>query len=217
MYLATLYFPSLNPIGPPSIFAAGLVMSFAAATSSKSHLSPRYRGILTASAPFVLFFLSAITAGEVWLSRRSIPDADDYTAVVIYYVFGFMFAMNCFRFLLLRYRLIGWVFTIFFGSSTAILAASLLNWLRFMSARRSWREYLEFGAAAIFIVAWVPIALVLDRRARAGLRRQHNHCNVCDYDLRGLPEPRCPECGTPFEPKHSAHSSTHGRSFQTKG
>lgn len=26
------------------------------------------------------------------------------------------------------------------------------------------------------------------------------HCRVCQYDLRGLPEPRCPECGTPFDP-----------------
>lgn len=23
-------------------------------------------------------------------------------------------------------------------------------------------------------------------------------CSKCDYDLRGLPEDRCPECGTPF-------------------
>lgn len=29
-------------------------------------------------------------------------------------------------------------------------------------------------------------------------------CRVCEYDLRGLPEPRCPECGTPFEPGESA-------------
>jgi hypothetical protein len=26
-------------------------------------------------------------------------------------------------------------------------------------------------------------------------------CAKCGYDLRGLPEPRCPECGTPFDPK----------------
>lgn len=26
------------------------------------------------------------------------------------------------------------------------------------------------------------------------------HCTECGYDLRGLPEPRCPECGTPFDP-----------------
>jgi hypothetical protein len=26
-------------------------------------------------------------------------------------------------------------------------------------------------------------------------------CRKCGYDIRGLPEPRCPECGTPFDPK----------------
>ncbi len=25
------------------------------------------------------------------------------------------------------------------------------------------------------------------------------HCPRCDYDLRGLPEDRCPECGIPFD------------------
>jgi hypothetical protein len=25
-------------------------------------------------------------------------------------------------------------------------------------------------------------------------------CPTCSYDLRGLPENRCPECGTPFNP-----------------
>ena len=25
-------------------------------------------------------------------------------------------------------------------------------------------------------------------------------CKNCGYSLRGLPEPRCPECGEPFEP-----------------
>ena len=26
-------------------------------------------------------------------------------------------------------------------------------------------------------------------------------CAQCGYELRGLPEPRCPECGTPFDPE----------------
>ena len=26
-------------------------------------------------------------------------------------------------------------------------------------------------------------------------------CRQCHYDLRDLPEPRCPECGTPFDPQ----------------
>ena len=25
-------------------------------------------------------------------------------------------------------------------------------------------------------------------------------CLECGYPLDGLPEPRCPECGTPFDP-----------------
>lgn len=33
--------------------------------------------------------------------------------------------------------------------------------------------------------------------------RMPGTCGKCGYDLRGLPEPRCPECGTPFaRPDH---------------
>lgn len=43
----------------------------------------------------------------------------------------------------------------------------------------------------------VPAALL----RYAGLRgdRRAPKCAVCGYDLRGLPEPRCPECGTCFK------------------
>jgi hypothetical protein len=27
--------------------------------------------------------------------------------------------------------------------------------------------------------------------------KHQSHCTVCGYDLTGLPQPRCPECGTP--------------------
>jgi len=33
------------------------------------------------------------------------------------------------------------------------------------------------------------------------------YCQRCGYDLRGLPVPRCPECGSPFEPGISEHES----------
>ena len=41
------------------------------------------------------------------------------------------------------------------------------------------------------------------RRARRKIRIDlaaagHAICVTCGYDLRKLPEPRCPECGTPF-------------------
>ena len=56
-----------------------------------------------------------------------------------------------------------------------------------------------------------PLTIVLSRKRR-GLhdllsgtvvvrRGPTGHCEQCGYDLRGLPEPRCPECGTPFDPE----------------
>ncbi|MDB5326309.1 MAG: hypothetical protein JWM57_1878 [Phycisphaerales bacterium] len=34
---------------------------------------------------------------------------------------------------------------------------------------------------------------------QSGIVADDLHCPVCDYALRGLPEPRCPECGYAFE------------------
>ena len=40
-------------------------------------------------------------------------------------------------------------------------------------------------------------------RARSVIETEHGrpnptHCEKCGYDLQGLSEPRCPECGQPF-------------------
>ncbi len=52
---------------------------------------------------------------------------------------------------------------------------------------------LAFAAAAL---------LVLYRKGRAERCRRAHRCVKCGYDLWGLTEPRCPECGMPF-PKES--------------
>jgi len=66
------------------------------------------------------------------------------------------------------------------------------------SHRRDAYWHAAFGAGWLGLaVAWLFIA----RRAGRQLRRSGRCCLKCGYDLRGLPEPRCPECGMPFNPK----------------
>jgi hypothetical protein len=42
-------------------------------------------------------------------------------------------------------------------------------------------------------------------------RRQRGQCTNCSYDLRGLPQPRCPECGSPVTPVQTGVAATAGR------
>jgi hypothetical protein len=66
-----------------------------------------------------------------------------------------------------------WVVNLAIGIAVAVISlvlAILLGWL----TRRNWR-------------AW---------KAEVDPMR----CKTCGYSLRGLVEPRCPECNTPFDP-----------------
>ena len=49
---------------------------------------------------------------------------------------------------------------------------------------------------------WVTDDVDAERAARIILTEygppNPTHCENCGYDLQGLPEPRCPECGQPF-------------------
>lgn len=75
-----------------------------------------------------------------------------------------------------------------------------------------WSELQEpgFGQAIISELGWeyviccfagwnlpflAVVAIVMLRPRRFN---KPGHCTHCGYLLRGLPEPRCPECGTPF-------------------
>jgi hypothetical protein len=59
----------------------------------------------------------------------------------------------------------------------------------------------SFAAAVLVSVAAAAVALWYYRRTGQRIRRLEGHCATCGYDLRGLPEPRCPECGSPFTPR----------------
>jgi hypothetical protein len=52
----------------------------------------------------------------------------------------------------------------------------------------------------VTFLVWGFVSLFGWRVARKHMRRLGGQCVRCGYALRGLTEPRCPECGTPFNP-----------------
>ena len=49
-----------------------------------------------------------------------------------------------------------------------------------------------------FVLFGLPVFFWSRREWRARQRRNHGLCVYSGYDLRGLPEPRCPECGRAY-------------------
>jgi hypothetical protein len=56
-----------------------------------------------------------------------------------------------------------------------------------------------FGLAVAFCTFGPAMALLYLARYTQRMKLPPI-CQNCGYDIRGLPEPRCPECGTPFDP-----------------
>lgn len=80
---------------------------------------------------------------------------------------------------------------------------ALRSWISEWAPALTWSG-IAAGLSVVFGVCAVLPALLLTGVAYVRNRywpvHEASRCRVCDYDLRGLPEPRCPECGTPFDP-----------------
>ena len=50
------------------------------------------------------------------------------------------------------------------------------------------------------IALYIAILVRVTRGYLARRSDRPGHCRECGYPLKRLPEPRCPECGTPFDP-----------------
>jgi hypothetical protein len=73
---------------------------------------------------------------------------------------------------------------------------------------RSLSTVSQIAVLCVLAAPFVFFALALGqiplwRRANRRLRRAEGKCEKCGYPLMGLPEPRCPECGTVSEPPPS--------------
>jgi len=75
--------------------------------------------------------------------------------------------------------------------------------------------WLAAGVGYMFLIA-LAIALPLAVLLHALRRRPppaEPRCRRCGYILIGLPEPRCPECATPFDPDAPAAATPPGLTF----
>ena len=66
---------------------------------------------------------------------------------------------------------------------------------------RSLLVFWAMNVVYLWVVPFVVLGAVVYVRNRYWPVYPAGCCGKCGYDLRGLPLPRCPECGTPFDPK----------------
>ncbi len=176
--LATLHVPDLNPVGPPSILAAVVVLLLAGLTNGLLPLSPGVRRTWTVAAPILAFALAQSTL----LLIDRFPDADDYAACILYIVAGFFFAIGNLRYSSAACRANAAVFGVVYGTAIALLAT---HWSLGESV-------LATAAATPFPFALSLLALVL--LLVGSHPRQQNHADAPDqagagrfqFTLRGL-------------------------------
>ena len=67
-------------------------------------------------------------------------------------------------------------------------------------------RWVAFAADKGLLLLGVLAFSYMMQRGKSRFVRQYLHdrgvpiCTNCGYDIHGLPEPRCPECGQPFDP-----------------
>lgn len=67
----------------------------------------------------------------------------------------------------------------------------------------------HFVGAPLWPLALIAACLIFREMIRFRRRRPKGCCRSCGYDLRGLSEYRCPECGTPFESSEDESEARH--------
>lgn len=183
--LATLRYPSLNPVGFSSITAACVLTALAVLTARFNPPIAR-RGALLLAPPLLFVLLFLPSPFVPLLFHADMPES---LAGILYAAFGFGFALANIREGDRLFRLNGSLFATLFLGGVALFTAAHLT--RIVPAFLP-----TFLLVLLVMLAWVPLVARLNRRAVERLRGLTHACRCCGYDLRGsVGRPACPECG----------------------
>ena len=95
-----------------------------------------------------------------------------------------------------------WGMLLIFGPTVLALSCSLIDFIPLHRSPSVFHYDMNLGLlwGIGVLVLYAAICWRVIRRYRYLRQHPPGHCTKCNYDLRHLTEPRCPECGQTFQP-----------------
>jgi predicted amidophosphoribosyltransferase len=96
-----------------------------------------------------------------------------------------------------------------FGPTVLIACCTMMPWSLQLSSWNNDPPFLAGMSIAMALGMLGLYAMILYRVTRRYLQQRAikpGHCRKCGYDLQGLSEPRCPKCGSPFDPEEACNT-----------
>ncbi len=114
-----------------------------------------------------LVVLGASLVGAVWAGRRM----PDLMCCAVFGLFQAFMLLQIFSNFYVRDMRLGWRY-------------------RSQSILGEWAVLVGLYTLGVVLLCWL-----VRLKSRPAFADGHPHCTTCGYDLYGLPQPRCPECG----------------------
>jgi hypothetical protein len=149
---------------------------------------------------FAGLFALSLRQCNLWIPWPAAWPWFGISVAVFYVVFLAGLAAICWP--LRRYPAVAGVTLVAHGCLTVVNFPDLVTWFQGSLLRKLLITLLSF--AAIWLISCTVLSAVVFLRNRYRPIYPAGLCTVCGYDLRGLSEPRCPECGSAFDPRELA-------------
>ena len=193
----------IGPTGPiGALLRACYVRAPEFFLNGRFRLGLRYIILLVTRTRVALIGL-ALSALMPWAFRYAIDSFGTHTSCPsAYWAYAYLFALGLAHLMIGVFALLGGRFVLGMVVSFALSTSQWLPWIRvyLLSGQIEWRPWGRTGTIGLFTLSTL-VGLILMCVPFFCTRPgsfDSRCCAKCGYDLRFLPEPRCPECGTPF-------------------